>query len=114
MLSFGSTARVFIYASPTDMRCGFNKLSMLVNTYMGQDSLNGNLYVFFNRLKDKCKILFWDRSGYCIWYKQLQAGTFRYQNKEDESSFEIDASTLLLILEGLDLSTAKQRKRFKR
>lgn len=114
MLSFGNAARIYIYAKPTDMRCGFNKLSMMVEHYMGLDTFSGHLFVFFNRTKDKCKILFWDRSGYCIWYKQLQKGTFRYCNKEGHLNFEINMPTLTLILEGINLDNAKQQKRFRK
>lgn len=114
MLAFGGSIRIFIFAQPTDMRCGFNKLSMLVQAMMGHDPLSGHLFVFFNKRGDRCKILFWDRTGFCIWYKQLQQGTFqRIINPDGKVSLEIDRAKLMMIMEGIELSKAKQRKRFR-
>jgi hypothetical protein len=68
MLTLPSSVRIFVYTQPADMRCGFNKLSMFANYIMGQDPFSGHLFVYFNKRGDKCKILFWDRTGFCIWY----------------------------------------------
>ena len=76
MLTLPSSVRIFIYTQPADMRCGFNKLSMFANNMMGQDPFSGHLFVYFNKRGDKCKILFWDRTGFCIWYKRLEEGSF--------------------------------------
>ena len=115
MLTLPSSVRIFLYAQPTDMRCGFNKLSMFAETFMGQDPFSGHLFVFFNKRGDKCKILFWDRTGFCIWYKRLEQGTFaKTGNSTNGVSLEIDIAGLSMILEGIDVSQAKRRKRYKR
>ena len=88
---------------------------MFANNIMGQDPFSGHLFVYFNKRGDKCKILFWDRTGFCIWYKRLEEGSFeRISNPSKTTSLEIDMTTLSLILEGIDLSNAKQRKRYRR
>jgi transposase len=115
MLTLPSSVRIFIYTQPADMRCGFNKLSMFANNIMDHDPFSGHLFVYFNKRGDKCKILFWDRTGFCIWYKRLEEGSFeRISNPSKTTSLEIDMTTLSLILEGIDISNAKQRKRYKR
>ena len=115
MLMLPPSVRIFLYAQPADMRCGFNKLSMFAKHMMGQDPLSGHLFVYFNKRADKCKILFWDRTGFCIWYKQLEEGSFeRIDPPSQTTTLEIDLMTLSLILEGIDLSGAKQRKRYHR
>jgi hypothetical protein len=82
---------------------------------MGHDPLSGHLFVYFNKRGDRCKILFWDRTGLCIWYKRLEQGSFeRISNPSKTTSLEIDMTMLSLILEGIDISNAKQRKRYKR
>ena len=97
------------------MRCGFPRLSFYVEHLLGQDPFSGHLFVFFNRRADKCKILFWDRSGFCLWYKQLQQGTFqRLPGIARQSHVEVDLTKLALILEGIDLSRVRQRKRYDR
>lgn len=115
MLTLPPSVRIFLYTQPTDMRCGFNKLSMYAQVMMGQDPYSGHLFVFFNKFGDKCKILFWDRSGFCIWYKRLERGTFeKIGNPSEAMSLELDIARLALILEGIDISDAKRRKRYHR
>ena len=97
------------------MRCGFNKLSMLTESFMLKDPLSGHLFVFFNKRGDKCKILFWDRTGFAIWYKRLEEGTFeKLKNPSKQASIEVDISKLIWILEGIDLFSARRRKRYQR
>jgi len=115
MLTLPSSVKIFVYTQPADMRSGFNKLGMLASSFMGHDPMSGHLFVYFNKTGDKCKILFWDRTGFCIWYKHLQQGTFeKIANPSDRTSLEIDIAKLTLILEGIDISQARQRKRYHR
>ena len=113
MLTLPSSVKIFIYTQPTDMRCGFDKLSMLTESFMHKDPFSGYLFVFFNKYGDKCKILFWDRTGFVIWYKRLEEGTFeRLPNKNKISTIEVDVAKLTWILEGIDLFKARRRKRY--
>ena len=115
MLTLPPAVKIFIYSQPTDMRCGFNKLSMLVENFMLQDSFSGHLFVFFNKRGDKCKILFWDRTGFVVWYKRLEAGTFeKIPGKNNQASIEVDIAKLSWILEGIDLFRSRRRKRYER
>jgi len=115
MLTLPSSVKIFIYTQPTDMRCGFNKLSMFAESVMCKDPFSGHLFVFFNKFGDKCKILFWDRTGFCIWYKRLEEGTFeKLRTPPGRMSIEVDVSKLAWILEGIDLFKARRRKRYKR
>ena len=115
MLSLPSSVKIFIYTQTTDMRCGFNKLSMLVESFMLKDPFSGHLFVFFNKVGDKCKILFWDRTGFIIWYKRLEEGTFeRLQCPQGKTSLQVDVAKLTWILEGIDLFRARRRKRYER
>jgi transposase len=113
MLTLPPSVKIFIYTQPTDMRCGFNKLSMLAENFMRQDPFSGHLFVFFNRYGDKCKILFWDRTGFCIWYKRLQEGTFeRLPHPPGAAALEVDVARLTWILEGIDLFKTRRRRRY--
>lgn len=115
MITLPASVRVFVYSQPTDMRCGFNKLSMLAEHMMRQDPMTGHLFVFFNRPGDKCKILWWDRTGFAIWYKRLEEGTFeRLPGTDQVTSLEIDMAKLTWILEGIDLFKTRRRKRYYR
>ena len=91
MLTLASTIQVFIAIDPVDLRKGFEGLSGLVRSVMKQDPLSGSLFCFLNRRKDRAKILFWDRSGYCIFYKRLERGTYKLPTQSAAMSLEIDA-----------------------
>lgn len=111
MLSFSSHTRIFVFSGVTDMRKSFNGLSGLVSEHFDIDLLSGHLFLFFNRRRDCVKILAWDRDGLAIWYKRLEAGTFQMPTSDDES-IEIDHTQLSLLLSGVDLASARRRKRF--
>jgi transposase len=115
MLTLPSSVKIFLYTQPADMRSGFHKLSMLAENFMRQDPFCGHLFVFFNKTGDKCKILFWDRTGFVIWYKQLQEGAFEKLPCENNTpSIEVDIAKLTWILEGIDLFKTRRRKRYER
>lgn len=115
MLTLPSSVKIFIYTQPADMRSGFNKLSMLTESFMQKDPFSGYLFVFFNKEGDKCKILFWDRTGFVIWYKRLEEGTYeKLKYPPKTSSLEVDVAKLSWILEGIDLLKARRRKRYQR
>ena len=78
MLSWPPTVKIFLGADPTDMRKGFDSLAHLVESSMALDPLSGHLFVFRSRRGDRIKVLWWDRDGYCLWYKRLEKGSFRF------------------------------------
>ena len=114
MLTLPPSVRVFVCLAPADMRRSLDGLAALTREILREDPLSGHLFVFFNRRRDRTKILFWDRSGLCLYYKRLEKGVFRLSALEHpkRQRAEIEAAELLLILEGIDLSGAKRRIRF--
>lgn len=115
MLTWGRAVRIFVCVPPTDMRRGFDGLAATARTVAHQDPLNGHLFVFFNRRRDRVKILYWDTSGYCLWYKRLEAGQFSLSGAaQDQDSVEWDLPQLTLVLEGIDLSESHRHQRYSR
>lgn len=98
MLSLPSSTRVFVCRAPTDMRCSFDKLSALTQQALRQDPVSGHLFVFLNRIRTHVKVLYFDRTGFSIWYKRLERGTFSIPALE-----EISYRDLLCMLEGLEV-----------
>jgi transposase len=105
---------VFLHAPATDLRKGFDALSGLVTAAFSQDVTSGHLFLFVNRRRDRLKILYWDRDGLAIWYKRLETpGSFQIPAAaRDAVSIEMTPTQLALILSGIDLSSARQRKRY--
>jgi transposase len=108
-----SSVRIWLATEPTDMRCGFDRLSELARTVTGQDPTSGNLFLFRSRGGDRLKILYWDRDGLALWYKRLEEGVFRLPRiKEGATSIELRASELAMLLDGIDLRSVKRLKRY--
>lgn len=115
MLTLPSTVRVYVATQPIDLRKSFDGLSLAVQHVLEQDPLCGHLFCFFNRRATMVRILFWDRTGWCIISKRLSRGRFLLADivQRQEASIEVDAAELGLILEGIDLAGAKRRRRFR-
>lgn len=113
MISVASTSRIFVFTEPTDMRKSFNGLSGIVAQHFDVELLSGHLFLFFNRRRDCVKVLAWDRDGLAIWYKRLEAGTFELSPLQQAgTSLEINHVKLSMLLSGIDIASAKRRKRF--
>jgi len=78
MLSLHPTTKVFLCSELIDARRSFDALSGMVKSHFGQNVLNGHLFVFFSRRRDRMKILFWDADGFVLYYKRLERGTFSW------------------------------------
>ena len=78
------TTRIWLAVEATDMRCGFDRLAERVGALISQDPLSGHLFVFASRRHERLKILAWDRDGYVLWYKRMEAGvsSCRESNRE--------------------------------
>jgi transposase len=112
VLSLPPAVRIFVATAPTNMHLSFDRLAALARDVIQQDPLSGHLFVFRNRAGDKVKILGWDRSGFCLWYKRLEHGVFHLPSSQTPH-LEIDAAELTLLLDGIDLATATRRPRFR-
>jgi transposase len=114
-LDGAQVSRIWLAAEPTDMRCSFDRLAERVRTAIGQDPLGNSLFVFRSRSGDRLKILCWDRDGFVLWYKRLEAGVFKLPRVIAGSrSVELRASELAMILDGIDMTKLKRVPRYER
>jgi len=116
MIHLPASVRVYLCLSACDMRKSFDGLHALVREYLELDAFAGHLFVFASRRRDRVRILYWDRDGFAIWSKRLEAGTYSVPLAEspDERRREITAQELGALLSGIDLSQAERRKRYRR
>jgi transposase len=105
--------RVYLHAHPTDMRRSYDGLCALVESAFQRDVRCGDLFLFLNRRLDRVKLMYWDRDGIAIWMKRLECGTFQRPTLTPDGTHAVlDATDLSLLLSGIDLGSAKRRKRY--
>jgi transposase len=105
---------MYLSTRPTDMRKSIDGLGGEVQNYLGQDPADSSLFIFFNRRRDKVKMLWWDRDGFWVLYKRLESGTFQMPPFENmRSGISLSADQLQLILAGIDLNSVRHRKRYR-
>ena len=106
-------AKMAIYCAttPVDLRRSFDGLAAAAKDALGKDPSTGALFLFVNKSGDRLKALWWDRTGYCILYKRLERGVFRFPTamRPGDASVAIDAAEFAKILEGLDLARVKAK-----
>jgi transposase len=93
------------------MRRSFDGLAALTRDVLKQEVWSGHLFVFFNRRRDRTKILYWDRTGLVVWAKRLERGVFTLPTARDPG-LVLSAAELALILEGIDLNGAQRQRRY--
>lgn len=113
MLSFSAQCRYFLYRPATDMRKSFDGLGGIVKQEMSHKLFSGDVFIFINRRRDRIKLLKWDVTGFALYYKRLEKGTFELPYSED-STLELDWSSLVMLLEGIEIKQIKRRKRYVR
>lgn len=108
------SVRIFLATEPVDLRASFYRLAAHVRGALGADPQAGHLYVFLGKGGTLVKVLYWDRSGYCIFAKKLEAGRFKLPTDlpRDIARHEVDFATLTLLLEGIELQGARRRAPF--
>ena len=113
MLSLPSAVRIWLASEATDLRKSFDSLAEVVRRQLALDPLSGQLFVFRNKRADRVKLLYWDEDGFVIVYKRLEAGTFRFPSVQGAGA-EIRAADLQMLLDGVDLSSVKRGRRYRR
>lgn len=115
MIGISFRSQIYLYSHSTDMRKSFDGLVGLIRNNLKMDPVDDGIFVFINKMRDKMKILLWDRHGYWLLYKRLEAGRFQIPPIENGYAAEglcICYEQLIMILEGIDLSSIKRRKRY--
>jgi len=109
--------KVYLPRDATDMRKGFPGLIALTEAVLRQEPTSGHLFMFLNRRRDLMKILYWDGTGFCIWAKRLERGSFQRPSVatgDQPPSLELSTAQWSMMLQGIDLRSVRQRLRFTR
>jgi transposase len=113
MLALAEHLTIYLHTEPTDLRKGVDGLAGIVRGQFAGDPLDGSWYLFVNRRRDRLKILHWDQTGFWLYYKILEAGTFEVCAC-GQARIEIDAAELAMLVGGVSLAAVKRRKRYRK
>ncbi len=113
MLSLGPGIQVVLATEPVDLRRGHDGLITLVRSLWQADPYSGTLFVFFGRRRDRVKVLFFSAGGFVVYYKRLERGRFCMpQVPAAASHVALDAASLAMLLDGVDLRAVKRAPRW--
>ena len=116
MYGLGPNYRFHLYNGSVDMRKGFDGLCGVIQNELKRTPTDGSAYVFINKGRDKMKILYWDGTGFWLYYKRLEAGRFEPVSRKPitHKSIQITHTTLLAIIEGITLKKISLNRRYNR
>ncbi len=97
------TVPVYLHRQPVDFRKSINGLSALVEQAMGLSPFTPSLFVFCCRRRDKLKVLYWDKTGFCLWYKRLEKDRFKWPRQHSDAVVNITSEQFDWLLRGLDI-----------
>lgn len=111
LLNF-SGVELLLCKQPIDMRKSIDGLVFLIQDQCGRHPGDGTVYVFFNKHRNKVKLLYWDRNGFCLWYKRLEKERFRVP-ETSEAMHVISWEEFRWLMDGLDLRKVRGFKKLK-
>ena len=112
MIGLPQGTPIYLCTTPVDFRKGFDGLTGIVTTHLGQSVTSGALFLFVNRKRDRVKALWWETGGLTLWYKRLEQGTVELPKANgDHSHVTIDSVELAMWIAGVSLKSAKTRRK---
>lgn len=112
MIGLPASTPIYLYTQPVDFRKGFDGLTGIVTTALGQTVTDGALFLFVNRKQDRIKALWWETGGLTLWYRRLEQGTVELPKPEpNHMHVTIDSVELAMWLAGVPLKSARTRRK---
>lgn len=113
MIQIDRTSRILFAVAPVDFRKSFDGLCGIVRNDLRRNPTDGTIYVFYNKRRDRVKLLIWDGDGFWLHFKLLEQGTFELPAlREGQCSIELTRQDVALLLNGIELSSVRLRKRY--
>ena len=113
MFALNAENTFHLYNHPTDMRKSFDALSGLVRNNLGSNPTGGEVFIFINKRRDKIKLLHWQGSGYLLYYKRLEKGTFEIPRYDTSvGSITLSYAQMVMIMDGLSIKNLHNRVRY--
>lgn len=114
MFALTTEHRFLLYSEPTDMRKSFDGLCGIVSLHFGMEATNGMVFVFVNKQRNKVKLLHWMGSGFVLYYKRLEEGTFELPKYAvQDGRISLSYSQMVLLIDGLSITNVtRNRQRY--
>ena len=109
MTQLAGMTEIYLHRDVIDFRKSINGLMVVVKDEMKLSPFDKSLFVFCNRGRDKIKTLYWDETGFCLWYKRLEKDKFKWPRKSNESTLSLSETQCTWLLSGLDLTKREYR-----
>jgi len=111
MMHLNKEVDVYLYTERVDFRKSINGLTLIVEQVMDKDLFGESLFVFTNRHRNRIKILYWQRNGFCLWYKILEQERFIWPKESGGDTLKLSGEALNWLLDGLDIWNNKPHKK---
>ena len=112
MLGGWPAGGIWLSTEPADLRRSFDGLCALVAGHLGENPASGRWYVFVNRRRTMVKVLGFEHGGFFIWSKRLEQGLFASPRPAGRKSVSLSRTELSALLEGIDITVRRHRKRY--
>ncbi|MDQ7048286.1 MAG: IS66 family insertion sequence element accessory protein TnpB [Enterobacterales bacterium] len=103
MTQLAGMTEIYLHRDVVDFRKSINGLMIIVESEMKLSPFSGGLFIFCNRSRDKIKALYWDETGFCLWYKRLEKDKFKWPRKFNQSLIHLSEQQWQWLLSGLDV-----------
>lgn len=104
MKSAAAFTEIYLHREPVDFRKSINGLMLIVEQEMVLSPFIDGLFVFCNKRRDKLKVLYWDNTGFCLWYKRLEKDKFKWPKKYPQAVLSLTQQQWDWLLSGLDIT----------
>ena len=104
MTQLSGMTEIYLHRNAVDFRKSINGLMVIVEDEMNLSPFHHALFVFCNRKRDKIKALYWDDTGFCLWYKRLEKDTFKWPSQSNQSTLSLTEKEWAWLLSGLDIT----------
>ncbi len=104
MKSANDFSEIYLHREPVDFRKSINGLMIIVEQEMNLSPFSEAIFVFCNKARDKLKVLYWDHTGFCLWYKRLEKDKFKWPKKYPQAVFTLSIQQWEWLLSGFDIS----------
>lgn len=113
MFTLSTSNRFHLYSQATDMRKSFDGLAGVVQNTLGNNPLNGDVFIFISRRRDKIKLLHWQGISFTLYYKRLEEGTFEVPTYDPKAgSITLSYAQMVMLVDGLTIKNIEKRKRY--